>query len=156
MYDQFDCEDLLPKYAQLYVKELIFYWKTCDWFCVRVLGPTIAKNGLPCAESITSWNRADNLWQARSSIVAFMPVSADSQYYPLIYKSCHWLIQREERFAKTGVGWILRDLTKYDKAEVLEFVVRHLANFSVEAVKNALKYFSEDQRKMVVEKLKQT
>jgi len=156
LYDQFDWENLLPKYAQLYLKGHIFDWNTCDWFCVRVLGPTIAKNGQPCAEAITTWHRADNLWQARSSVVAFVPVSADSQYYPLIYKSCHWLIQREERFAKTGVGWILRDLSKYDKDEVLEFVMSHLANFSVESIKNALKYFQEDERKMVVQKLKQT
>jgi 3-methyladenine DNA glycosylase AlkD len=156
LYDQLDWEDLLPEYAQLYLKGLIFDWNICDWFCVRVLGPTIAKNGLPCAEAITEWNRADNLWQARSSVVAFVPVSADSRYYPLIYKSCHWLIQREERFSKTGVGWILRDLSKYDKAEVLKFVMRHVDSFSVEAIKNALKYFPEDQRKMVMQRFKQT
>jgi len=156
LYDQFDWKTLLEKYEQLYLNGWIFDWNTCDWFCVRVLGPTIAQHGLPCASAITSWNRSENLWQARSSVVAFVPVSSDSRYYPLIYESCGVLIQREERFAKTAVGWILRDLSKNDSDGVRQFVDQNLGNFSNESLKNALKYFSENERREFVQRLKTT
>lgn len=88
LQDQFAWEIMLERYEQLYTRDLIFDWNACDWFCVRVLGPTIARNGPQCAAAIAAWQRADHLWQARSAVVAFVPVAADPQYYPLIYGAC--------------------------------------------------------------------
>jgi 3-methyladenine DNA glycosylase AlkD len=154
LYDQFDWGILLKKYEALYVKGLIFDWNTCDWFCVRVLGPTIAKQGRACAKAIATWRTADNLWQARSSVVAFVPVVSVKAYYPLILRSCAILIHREERFAKTAVGWILRDLSKEDMQRVRGFVEQHLEGFTVEALKNALKYLSVKEQQRYLHRLK--
>jgi len=154
LYDRFDWNFLLDRYVTLYSRELIFDWNTCDWFCVRVLGPTIAGHGLACAAAINEWVDANNLWQARSSVVAFIPITADSQYHRLIYMGCGRLIQREERFAKTAVGWILHDLSRVDKADVRQFIEQHLKYFSVESLKNALKYFDAGERNQYVQRLK--
>ena len=154
LYDRFPWETLLEKYAGLYDRGLIFDWNTCDWFCVRVLGPTIAKHGLPCASALGAWDAAENLWQARSAVVAFIPVTAESAYHPLIYTACSHLIRREERFAKTAVGWILHDLSKLDETTVRQFVDQNLGFFSVEALNNALKYFEAAERKEYLKKFK--
>lgn len=37
----------LPEYASLFDDGFIHDWSICDWFCVRVLGPTIRHRGLP-------------------------------------------------------------------------------------------------------------
>ena len=129
LYDQFPWPDLLKKYETIYKQNLIFDWNTCDWFCVRVLGPTIRQHGVPCARAISSWKKSKNLWQARSSVVAFVKVAKDSCYYPYIRDAAAVLILRPERFAKTGVGWILRDIPKYDKNFVDEFVEEFLPFF---------------------------
>ena len=154
LYDQFSWEILLEKYAGLYARGLIFDWNTCDWFCVRVLGPTIAKHGSACASALAAWAAAENLWQARSAVVAFIPVTAESAYHPLIYTACSRLIRREERFAKTAVGWILHDLSKLDETTVRQFVDQNLSFFSVEALNNALKYFEAAERKEYLKKFK--
>jgi 3-methyladenine DNA glycosylase AlkD len=154
LYDQFEWQFLLARYENLFARGLIFDWNTCDWFCVRVLGPTIRVHGLRCAEHIAQWSRADDLWQARSSVVAFVPVAADAHYHALIYESCEALIRREERFAKTAVGWILRELSKQDEEGVHEFIDRRLSDFSIEAVRNASKYFTEGERDQLVAKYK--
>jgi 3-methyladenine DNA glycosylase AlkD len=154
LYDQMNWEDLLRKYETLYLDGLIFDWNTCDWFCVRVLSPTIVKNGIDCAESISSWRNAENLWQARSSVVAFVKVASNPSYYPYIQQSCNVLIARQERFAKTSVGWILRDIFKHDESFVRSFVEQHLKSFSVESLKNALKYLDRAEREKYVKMLK--
>lgn len=154
LYDQFAWPLLVAEYEQLYAHNLIFDWNTCDWFCVRVLGPTIATHGLPCAQALAAWSFADHLWQARSAVVAFVPVAAEAHYYPLILQSCAALIQRDERFAKTAVGWILREMSKYDAERVRGFVEQHLRNFSVEALKNALKYFDAQEQQQYLQRLK--
>ena len=154
LYDRFAWETLLPQYEQLYARGLIFDWNTCDWFCVRVLGPAIAAHGPPCAEAIAAWQHARNRWQARSSVVAFVPVVPDARYHPLIFESCQTLIRREERFAKTAVGWILRELSKDNKADVTAFIQHHIRYFSAEALKNALKYFEADTQKAYLQRLR--
>jgi 3-methyladenine DNA glycosylase AlkD len=68
-------------------------------------------------------------------------------------KSCHALIRREERFAKTAVGWALRDISKYDQPFVRQFMDRDLRYFSMESLRNALKYFDGKERSSYVERL---
>ena len=43
--------------------------------------------------------------------------------------SCSKLIRREERFAKTAVGWILRELSKTDKKAVVAFIEKYAQIF---------------------------
>ena len=137
--DHVPWRDALKRYESLYHRQLIADWNICDWFCVRVLGPTIAKHGPTCAKAVAKWSVARDVWQARSALVAFVKVIADRRYHSLIIRSCTVLIRRDERFAKTGVGWILRDLSKHNAEAVTAFVDTHVHQFSVESLKNALK-----------------
>lgn len=65
------------------------------------------------------------------------------------------LIQREERFAKTSVGWILHDIWKNDHAGVRAFVERNLASISLEALRNALKYAAKAEQGQYAHQFKQ-
>jgi 3-methyladenine DNA glycosylase AlkD len=64
------------------------------------------------------------------------------------------LLRRDERFAKTAVGWILREISKYDSAKVTAFVGEHLLYFSVESLRNALKYSPELKRQQFLKSMK--
>lgn len=131
--------DAVPRYAELYDSGAIADWNICDWFCVRVLGSTIA-HAPAAARAIAAWHKADNLWRARSSAVAFVNLVADARHHDLIERACATLIAREERFAKTAVGWVLRELSKHDPERVRRFVQTHERLFSRESVKNATRH----------------
>jgi 3-methyladenine DNA glycosylase AlkD len=148
------CNSDIDRFAILFDSGKIYDWNTCDWFCVKVLGPLIQKNGMECANRISKWRDAKNLWRARSSLVAFVKVAGEYVYYPDIEASCQVLIRREERFAKTAVGWILRDISKYDKPFVQRLVEENIQHFSSEAIKNATKYFSKETQQDYLEMLK--
>jgi 3-methyladenine DNA glycosylase AlkD len=130
----------VPQYGSLFERGLIADWNTCDWFCVRVLGPTIALNGRLCAATIARWRSSPTLWKARASVVSLVPVIDNPDYHQLALRSAAVLIRRQERFAKTAVGWILRDLSKYDEELVRVFLDGNLVHFSTESLRNALKY----------------
>ena len=132
----------LPQYAELLDHGYIHEWSTCDWFCVRVLGPTIARHGVPCARTIASWHRAENLWRARASAVAFVNLVADPRFHDLIERSCATLIRRDERFAKTAVGWVMRELSHHDPNRVAKFVRQHERHFSRESLKSATRFLA--------------
>jgi 3-methyladenine DNA glycosylase AlkD len=71
-----------------------------------------------------------------------------------VLASCQALIERDERFAKTAVGWILRDISKRDPVLVKEFVELKLTRFSLESLRNTLKYFPSEDRDRYVGRLK--
>lgn len=154
LYDRVPWRAALTQYGLLYERQLISDWNTCDWFCVKVLGPTIAARGSLCAKAVAKWSRATDVWQARSSVVAFVKVVAVSEYHPLLFRSCAVLIRRDERFAKTGVGWILRDLSKREAAKVTAFVEEHLWYFSTESLRNSLKYSPKAEQRRFLDRLR--
>jgi len=133
----------VPRFAALFTDQWIYDWNICDWFCVKVLGPLTECEGTDCAAAIAQWHTAENLWQARAAVVAFVNLASERQYYAMIQASCQTLIKQDERFAKTAVGWILRDISKYDEPWVKDFLNNHLHDFSKESVKNATKYFDQ-------------
>lgn len=54
------------------------------------------------------------------------------------------MLESRERFVRTGVGWVLRKLSRSDEGRVAGFVKANLERFSREALKNATKRFSPE------------
>jgi 3-methyladenine DNA glycosylase AlkD len=149
-----NCAANLERMAALFTDVLIYDWNICDWFSIKVLGSLIERYESSCAEMILDWHAADNLWQARASLVAFVPVAGNIKYYPLLETSCRQIIRRNERFAKTAVGWILRDISKYDQPMVERVIEGNAAYFSSESLKNATKYFDSQEKNRYREMVK--
>ncbi|MDE0088175.1 MAG: DNA alkylation repair protein [Candidatus Poribacteria bacterium] len=154
LYNKFDYKELLSKFESIFENGYIYDWSVCDWFCTRVLRQMIKINGKECAEAISKWHTANNVWQARCSVVAFTTLTKENKYTSLLLKSNAKLIKREERFAKTAVGWILRELSKVDKQIVVDFIAEYRECFSRESHENAIKYFDKDEKKKMRELFK--
>lgn len=142
-----ECTDYIDRFAELFNSQGIYDWNVCDWFCIKVLGPLIEQEGRECATAVSAWRSADDLWQACASLVPFVSVASNAAYYPLIAKSCSVLIRREERFAKTAVGWIMRAVSKHDVGFVRNLLDDQIEFFSVESLKKATKYFTKGDQK---------
>ncbi len=135
----------LPRFACLFDQGYIRDWSTCDWFCVKVLGPLVEQQGEVCARAISEWREANSLWQQRSSIVAFANLARKGDgnfpgFTEMVLNNCTHLLGSQERFVQTGVGWVLRELSHWDQSGVVAFVEANLDRFSREALKNAIKY----------------
>jgi 3-methyladenine DNA glycosylase AlkD len=156
LYQKFPWEKMFMSYVALYNNKLIFDWNTCDWFCVRILGPTLVTHGEPVAQTLTSWKDSFYLWHARSAVVPFIKVANQQKYYPYIREVCIKLIKIEERFAKTAVGWLLRDVSKHDHTFVERFIKEHSRYFSLESVRNATRYFDNKVRQKLIDLVKTT
>ena len=146
LYDKIHWELLVSRFDEVFSKGYIYDWNVCDWFCVRALGPMIKRNGMLCAKAISAWRSKNNVWQARCSLVAFANLAKENQYTPLLVRSSSILVKREERFLKTAVGWILRELSKIDKDLVVAFIKANRQYFSKESLENSIKYFSLNEK----------
>lgn len=142
---------LLKAFMPLWDKRLIYDWSVGDWFCLRVLRQLLDRYSMPCAQQIAAWHTATYLWQARAALVPFVGRTQNREYRPLILASCDTLIRREERFAKTAVGWMMREFSKHELPLVRHFLRCNKEYLTREVVNNALKYYPEVRKKFLVQ-----
>lgn len=117
-------------------------WNSCDWLCVRVLGPLIDRHGATTARTIAAWRDAPGLWRRRAAVVAFVNLAKrEHEPFPgcraLILETCASNVTDPQRFAQTGVGWVLRELSTADPAAVSTFIDAHFDTMSTEARRTA-------------------
>jgi len=132
----------LPRLARLFKAGYIYDWNTCDWFCVKLLGPLVQQAGEACARAIAEWRHAKNLWQRRAAGVAFVNLAKHGDanfegFTDLLLTICAATIQHPERFAQTGTGWVLRELGLADQERVVNFIEHHIDHFSNEGLRYA-------------------
>lgn len=118
----------------------VFDWNICDWLCVRVLSPLVDKKPEYIIPVLKIWQNDIYLWKARAALVPFAQCKTISEHQSVIEEIAEKLIQREERFSKTAVGWVLRQYSKIDKEFVIKFLDKYEEFTTKEVVKNATKY----------------
>jgi 3-methyladenine DNA glycosylase AlkD len=123
-------------------------WNTTDWLCVKILAPLVDSGDPEVIWKLKHWNRDPYLWKARASLVPFARASDITRHGKVIERMADILIRREERFAKTAVGWVLREYSKSDVEFVLAFLTRHVKYTPSEVKRNALKYYREKLREI--------
>lgn len=143
-------EEILTHVNGLFEKEYIYDWNTCDWLCVKVLSNIIDSGDKKLINRILEWSKMENLWHSRASLVAFTQCKSLKENLPKLEMPMKRVIKRNERFAKTSVGWILREIYKFNKTFVKNFLKENKRFLTKEVVNNALKYMDKDQKRRFV------
>jgi hypothetical protein len=125
-------------------------WNVVDWFCVKVLGPWVASldgtgrssRRAHLGRAIAGWRDAPVLWRRRASAVAFVNLVKRGDaffdgFVDEVVASCAVLIRSDERFAQTGAGWVLRELSVAEPERVRRFLDEHGDRMSSEARRSA-------------------
>lgn len=133
----------LPKFARLFSEGYIYEWNICDWFSVKVLGPLVEREGKPCALALFRWRTAENIWQRRASVVAFVNLAKKGDknftgFTGIVLDNCAELLKDRKHFAQTGAGWVLRELSRAQPARVSAFIRSNLEIISKEGLRYAV------------------
>jgi 3-methyladenine DNA glycosylase AlkD len=119
--------------ARAFTDGLVTDWNVCDWYAVKALHAYLTPSG-PAdpdrARRLHAWSRAAGLWQRRAGVVAFVKTAptADRQftgYTDLVLDVCAANLIASDRFAHTGPGWVLRELSRAEPNRVMAFVDDH-------------------------------
>ena len=134
----------------------IYDWNVCDWLCVRVVTPLLDSIDTIVIPILKVWNTSSIVWKARASLVSIAQCQNITKYQQEIVAFSTCLIQRQERFCKTAVGWMLREYSKHDIQWVQEFLNTHEQHVTTEVTKNALRYMSSSSSSSSKKKKKKT
>lgn len=98
-------------------------WGNTDYFCGEVLRSLLEKYPEEIVELLREWNRSENKWKRRASVVVFTRSTAKSgKFIDEALALCDNLIWDDEDYVRKGVGWALKDNMRFDKKRVLEYV----------------------------------
>ncbi|MEV4133059.1 DNA alkylation repair protein [Dactylosporangium sp. NPDC049742] len=119
-------------------------WNVCDWYATKALHAFLTadkQSQRSRAEAVASWANAPGLWQRRAAVVAFVKLAATSPapfdgFTDLVIEACAANLVSSDRFAHTGPGWVLRELSRHEPDRVETFVREH-PELSPEAVRMA-------------------
>jgi 3-methyladenine DNA glycosylase AlkD len=119
-------------------------WSSCDWYATKALHAYLTadpKQLQARAELVAGWSAAANLWQRRAAVVAFVKLAPQTpppfpDFVDLLLAACANNLVSADRFAHTGPGWLLRELSRSHPDQVARFVEEH-PELSAEAARMA-------------------
>lgn len=99
-------------------------WSKIDSFTKLFLKQILETHEAEFIELLKSWNVDADLWLRRASVVVFTrKVAKSGLYKDVALANCNSLISDPEHLVQTGVGWCLRDLMRWHKEEILNYVL---------------------------------
>ncbi|GMH35356.1 hypothetical protein BSKO_03224 [Bryopsis sp. KO-2023] len=156
--------DELPVFVSFFEKGWICNWSSCDALCMRVLANLVKhqkeeSEKEACAQAIASWHHSDLVWQKRASVVSFVTLAKHGdrnfpKFKEMLLEACAGVVKSNERFAQTGVGWVVREIGKGDEKALLEFVKNNLSEFSREGLRYSLEKVSKKERAEIMDQHK--
>ena len=100
------------------------WWDSVDHIASMITGPYFRKFPVQIKPVTQKWNRSDNFWLQRSSIL-FQKAYRGKTDTALLSKYILHCAGSKEFFIQKAIGWSLREYAKTDPEWVLQFVEKH-------------------------------
>jgi len=98
-------------------------WASVDRLCLQVIQPLLLKYREETLRILKKWNRSENMWKRRASVVAFVwKIGSSGEFTDEALDLCENLIWDKEDLVLKGVGWALRDSMHGAKKRVIKYV----------------------------------
>lgn len=97
------------------------WWDTVDYLANHVCGPWFKKYPEAIASVTGSWNRSENIWLQRMSLLFQLKYKKEINL-DLLSSYIQNLSQSKEFFVQKAIGWVLREHSKIDSKWVSTFV----------------------------------
>jgi 3-methyladenine DNA glycosylase AlkD len=136
----------LKKLGTLFDDKYISDWHITDWFCTKVLAKYVEDASIYAY--VRTWTQGSTVWKRRCPVVMLVPCASKVS----IERAKEFLEIAEEslgreRFAQTGVAWLLAEISKKHSGLVVDFVNKHKDVLIREAHDRALKHIKQKKRK---------
>ncbi len=128
-------ETFLDKYAEKLITTTP-WWDTVDGLGTAMISPLTIL--YPNKKLIEKWNRSENIWLIRSSI-QHQRGRRKQTNVPYVLELCQRHAQSKEFFIVKAIGWALRDISRFNKHAVREFLKSN-PDLGTVAVREANKY----------------
>lgn len=111
--------------------------------------------GKPVDALLLEWNKSDNPWLRRQSVVSLLFYTRLRTKLPTakrVLDAIEPLLGDEHYYVQKGVGWTLREVYQVDEARTMRFIEKHLHAIKPAAYSAAVEKVPVDQKKALRDK----
>ncbi|MFH0962305.1 MAG: DNA alkylation repair protein [archaeon] len=141
---QWDCSDF-PSLKRIAGK--LSNWAHCDEFSCHTINPFVER--FPdSGKGLVGWAGSENRWLRRASAVSLVPSVRKGKLTSLAFLVSGKLLPDGEEIVQKGVGWLLKELAKAKKGEVVGFLKKRSASRMIYRI--AFENFPEGERRALL------
>lgn len=124
------------------IRELIIrksWWDTVDFIAANIAGPYFLRFEGEMESVSGKWNKSDDLWLRRSSIIFQLKYREKTSEH-LLFGYCAYCAGERDFFIRKAIGWALRQYAKTEPDRVRRFLRSHeLSALSVKEAEKSLR-----------------
>jgi 3-methyladenine DNA glycosylase AlkD len=98
-------------------------WADHDGLVHYLLGPMVSAEPARCRE-VFVWAKSRNRWRRRAACVALIRGAREKRFFPEIVRVSEMLLSDEDDMVQKGLGWLLRETAKYDRAKTVPYLMK--------------------------------
>ena len=98
-------------------------WADHDALVHYLIAPMVAANP-PRVRDVFRWAKSPKRWHRRAACVAMIRGARSQMFFPEIVKLSDFLLTDQEDMVQKGLGWLLRETTKYDPKRTLPYLMK--------------------------------
>lgn len=114
--------EAMPMYERFIVQGA--WWDYVDVVAIHRVGPILAAYPREMKKTMRAWSRSGDVWKRRSSIIAQVAFTKDTDL-ALLASCIEPSIERTEFWLRKGIGWALRAYAWHDPKWVVRYVKQH-------------------------------
>eukprot|EP01122_Echinamoeba_exundans_P003203 TRINITY_DN13334_c0_g1_i1.p1 TRINITY_DN13334_c0_g1~~TRINITY_DN13334_c0_g1_i1.p1 ORF type:complete len:215 (-),score=51.33 TRINITY_DN13334_c0_g1_i1:56-700(-) len=138
----------MPKIENLFDRNMIYDWGTCDTISGGVIHEMI-KQDANVVQHLKAWKSATNPWKQRAACVSFVKLARHGKFNDDIIDICATTVQNPYRFVQLGTGWVLRELWLADPKVTVGFIKSNYKYFSREGLRYALEKMDSKTKQLL-------
>ena len=124
-------------------------WADHDGLAHYLLSPMVAENSAWSRE-VFRWAKSPNRWRRRAACVALIRGARAKKLFPEIVRLTAVLINDEDDMVQKGLGWLLREATKYDPKRTVPYLMKIRKNAPRLVLRTACETLPPGARKRVL------
>jgi len=98
-------------------------WADHDGLVHYLLGPMVSAEPARCRD-VFVWAKSRNRWRRRAACVALIRGARERRLFPEIVCVSEILLSDEDDMVQKGLGWLLRETAKYDRAKTVPYLMK--------------------------------
>lgn len=138
-YKQFRTPQAMPLFEHMV--KTASSWDTLDLIATKLVGELVLQHR-ELEPYLVKWRTDDSFWVRRASLLAHLK-HKQATNYELLEQTILMLVHEKEFFIRKAIGWVLREIAKFNPERVCDFISMYesrLSNLSKrEALKNRVK-----------------
>jgi 3-methyladenine DNA glycosylase AlkD len=98
-------------------------WADHDALVHDLIAPMMAAKPAR-AKTVFRWAKSKNRWRRRAACVALIRGARAKMFFPQIVKLSNTLLTDEDDMVQKGLGWLLRETTKFDAKGTVPYLMK--------------------------------